>query len=428
MRWSDTFRLVSRSIRRRAARASLTGLGVALGSGLLVALVTISNTADTNVIGRLSHGGPVAAIKVAPAVPEPDQLDSDSLESRGIHLLDDQSVAAIKHSRYVSSVVPVMTSEVLALPPKADPSFGLMIGTDLTQLGNLPITVLAGRMPSPSSLTEVAISSSYLDHLHVVPANAPAVLGMEIEFATPRREPSGQVRFRGRWFRATIVGVVAQQVSDGDFVFPIKQTQLAREWALGGEPDPDFPLLASQYTGLVVVATSLDRVHDVRAEIDQLGYATSAPEHLIATVQRYLRVVDIVLGGIGTVALVIAALSIASTLLTAVHERRREIGVLKAIGARDSDVLRWFLVEAVAIGFGGGIVGSLAGVGMAELLGLAVNDYLLKQGLGGVELSSISGTIVVGGVVGASLLALLAAAVPALMASRLSAREAVAGE
>jgi macrolide transport system ATP-binding/permease protein len=177
-----------------------------------------------------------------------------------------------------------------------------------------------------------------------------------------------------------------------------------------------------------VVASSLDTVHLVRTEIDSLGYATSAPEHLVATVQRYLKVVDIVLGGIGTVALIIATLSIAGTLLTALHERRREIGVLKAIGARDRDVLRWFLVEALAVGFCGGVVGSLAGIGVAELLGLAVNDYLVQQGLGGIDLTTISWLVVLGGVAGASLLALIAAAIPALIASRLSAREAVAGE
>ncbi len=162
MSWSDTVTLVFRTVGRRAVRTLLTGLGVALGSGLLVALVTISSAADTNVISRLSHGGPVTAIKVAAAVPQPDQLDSDSFQSRGIHYLDDQSVAVIRRSRYVQSVVPVMTSEVLAVPPKGDPIFGLMVGTDLGQLGNLPITILAGRMPSPDSMTEVAVASSYL--------------------------------------------------------------------------------------------------------------------------------------------------------------------------------------------------------------------------------------------------------------------------
>jgi len=427
MRWSDTLRIVTRSMRRRAGRTALTGLGVALGSGLLVALVSISATADTYVISRLSHGGPVSAIKVAAANPQPDQLDSDTIQSSGIHFLDDKSVAAIRHSPYVSSVVPVMTSEVLSVAPGVDPSFGLMIGTDMTQVGNLPITLLAGRMPRPNSLTEVAISGSYLDHLRVAPANAQSVVGTEIELAAPRRETLGG-GFHGRWTRVTIVGVVAEEVADGEFVVPLQQTELARQWAVAGLPDPDFPLLASQYTGLVVVATSLDRVHQVRAEIDAMGYATSAPEHLVATVERYLHVVDIVLGGIGTVALIIAVLSIAGTLFTAVHERRREIGVLKAIGARDRDVLRWFLVEALAVGLGGGIVGTIAGVGVAELLGLGVNDYLVKQGLGGIDLTSISWTIVLGGVLGASALALLAGAVPALMASRVSAREAVAGE
>jgi len=361
-------------------------------------------------------------------LPQPDQLDSDSLQTHGIHFIDDQSVATIRHEPYVQSVVPVMTSEVLAVPPSGDSIFGIMIGTDLNQLGNLPVTILAGRMPASNSMTEVAVGSSYLDHFHLAPGQAPSVLGTQLLMATPKHEPTGAVRFRGRWVKETIVGVVAQQVADGDFMVPIQQTTLARAWAVSGLPDPDFPLLASQYTGLIVVATTLDHVHDVRVEIDDLGYATSAPEHLIATVQRYLHVVDIVLGGIGTVALIIASLSIAGTLLAAVHERRREIGVLKAIGARDRDVLRWFLLEAVAIGVAGGTVGSLAGIGVAELLGLAVNNYLIRQGLGGVDLTDISGVVVLGGVAGTALLALIAAAVPALMAARLPAREAVSGE
>lgn len=424
----DTFGLAVTSIRRRSVRAALTGLGVALGSGLLVALGTISSTADTNVINRLSHGGPVTAIRVAAAAPKPNQLDSDSFQSSDIHLLDDSSVATIRRSPYVSSVVPVMTSEAFAMPARGDSFFGMMIGIDLKQLDNLPITILAGRMPTPDSLTEVAVGSSYLDHLQLQPAQAPSVLGTEVELGAPRRDIGGHEGFRARWIRLTIVGVVAQQVADGDFIVPIKQTELARQWALGGAPDPDFPLLASQYTGLVVIASSLDQVHTVRTEISALGYATSAPEHLIATVQRYLQVVDIVLGGIGSVALLIAALNIATTLATAVHERRRDIGVLKAIGARDSDVLRWFLLEALMVGAVGGTIGSIAGVGVAEVLGLGVNNYLVAQGLGGVDLSTISPRIVLLGVLGSSLVALVAAAIPALLAARVPAREAVASE
>lgn len=428
MRWADSLALATRSLRRRLARAALTGLGVALGSALLVALGTISSAADTNVIGRLGRGGPIAAVKVAAAMPQPDQLDSDTFKTGAIHLLDDAAVKAIRNSPHVSSVVPVMTSEVLAIPTRGELFFGSMVGTDLSRSGDLPLTVTSGRLPAPGSLTEAAVTGSYLDHLHIAESSAASVLNTEVELGAPRTEANSQVRFRGRWTRVRIVGVVAQQVGDGDFLVPLRQTELAREWAVGGAGDPDFPLLASPYTGVVAVASSLDAVHDVRAEISALGYATSSPEHLVASVKRYLHVVDIVLGGIGTVAISIAALDIASSMLAAVHERRREIGVLKAIGGRDVDVLRWFLLEAAILGLVGGAVGSLVGVGIAEVVGLVVNRYLTTQDLGSVDLAVIPTAILFGGILGATLLAMLAGGIPALLAARLPAREAVAAE
>ncbi|GAC1330516.1 MAG: hypothetical protein NVSMB17_07930 [Candidatus Dormibacteria bacterium] len=428
MRWSDTLRLALRSLRRRRGRALITGLGVALGSGLLVALGTISSAADSNVIGRLSRGGPIAAIKVAAARPEPDQLDSDTFKAGAMHLLDDAALKAVRRSPHVTSVVPVMAGEALVIPPGGDLFFGTMVGTDLTRAPDLPITLTAGRLPRPGSLTEAAVTGSYLDRVHVGELHAASVLGGEIELASPRMHANSEVRVRGRWTRVRIVGVVAQQVGDGDILVPLRQAELAREWAVGGAGDPDFPLLASPYTGLVAVASSLDAVHDVRAEISALGYATSSPEHLVASVKRYLHVVDIVLGGIGAVAVAIAALDIASSMLAAVHERRREIGVLKAIGGRTADVLRWFLLEAMLLGLVGGTVGSLAGVGIAELVGVAVNRYLTAQDLGSVDLTVVPTAILLGGIVGATLMAMAAGVVPALLAARLSAREAVAAD
>lgn len=82
-----------------------------------------------------------------------------------------------------------------------------------------------------------------------------------------------------------------------------------------------------------MVARGIDEVSQVRAQIDRIGYATSAPENVVASVRNYLGVVDIVLTAVGVIALVVAALGIANALLAAVRERQREIGVLKAIGA-----------------------------------------------------------------------------------------------
>jgi ABC-type antimicrobial peptide transport system permease subunit len=180
----------------------------------------------------------------------------------------------------------------------------------------------------------------------------------------------------------------------------------------------------SPYTGLFVVAGGLDQVAPVRAAIDRIGYSTSAPENLVASVQRYLHVVEIVLAGIGAIALLIASLGITNALLAAIRERRREIGVLKAIGARDRDVLRVFLLEAGMLGLLGGLLGAALGVGIAMGVGAVVNAYLTSEGLAGTHVG-VPTLIAAGAVLGATILAVAAGAVPAWRAAKLPAREAV---
>jgi ABC-type antimicrobial peptide transport system permease subunit len=406
-------------------RSALTLMGVTLGSALLVALGTIAGAADSRIIGRLNHGGPAAAIKVAAAAPQGSQLENDGFKVGKPRDITEATVTQIRGAPHVAAVVPVLSSHVFAVPPAGDDFFATMVGADMGS-PDLPVTVLAGRLPQPGSLTEIAVGLGYLDRFHLNPNRPSAVLGQEMEIAAPQVRSGSPLRYQSRWFKAEIVGVVAQQLADGEFLVPIEQARVARAWALGGIGDgSNFPLPGSEYSGLLVIANGLSEVHAVRAEITLIGYATSAPEHLVASVQKYLGIVDIVLGSIGSIALVVAALDIANALFAAVRERRREIGVLKAIGARDRDILRWFLLEALIIGAAGGLLGSLAGAALTELVGAAVNRYLVQQGLPGVDLGGVPAWILLAGVAGTGLLAMLAGAIPAWQAARLPAREAV---
>ncbi len=165
----------------------------------------------------------------------------------------------------------------------------------------------------------------------------------------------------------------------------------------------------------------------MRAEINRVGYSTSAPESLITQVQRYLHVVEIVLAGIGLIGLAIAALGISNAMLAAVRERRHEIGVLKAVGASDRDVRRVFLVEAGTLGFAGGVIGAAVGFGVAQILAGVVNNYLSGQGLETVNLG-FPAALLAAVVAGATVLALGAGVLPASRAARLPARQAIADE
>jgi ABC-type antimicrobial peptide transport system permease subunit len=435
MTWLDSLTLASRSLRRRPGRALLTILAVTLGATLLVALASVATSAGSRIVSKLTNGGPATAIKVSASKADSDQLYTDELRAAGPKAITDSTLSAMRQSAHVATVIPVMTSRILAVPPpfgstatstSTPQAFGeTMVGVDLTQPHNLPITLLAGRVPRPGSLTEVAITESYLDHSGL---SVQSALGTQVEIAEPQafKGPSG-LQFRARWIRAEIVGLVSQQVGGGAFLVSIEQAQLAQAWARAGVDGGEaFPLPDSKYSGLIVVASSLDDVHTVRQMITSLGFANTAPEHLVASVLRYLRVVDIVLAGIGAIALGIAGLGVANALVAAVRERRREIGVLKAIGARDRDILRWFLLEAFTVGLLGGVIGTLAGLLIALWVGVSVNSYLTEQGLQSIQFGDVSWPLIGTAILGTSLLATAAGVVPALQAARLSPKEAVA--
>jgi len=431
MKIRDAFGLAVRDVARRLGRAVLTILAIVLAATLLTALIVIATTAKARVIGQLTKGGPLATVRV---------------EGSG---LDDAALRRIEGLGSVRAVSPVVVAREVVVPPAPPtyrPSNGTslrtagdaesssaplhpyidgVVGIDLSRPDLFPLSVLAGRLPRASSSTEVAVTRNYLAYVGVAADNAVRVLGTELELAAPRFVGTDNDDVWGRWTRATVVGVVAQEAGEGSIVAPIGPVRAAQRFTNAAR-DPTGRFSSEPYAAFLVEARTLDGVPRAVEEIDALGYSTSAPQSLIANVQRYLHVVEIVLTAVGLIALAIAALGVTSALLAAVRERRREIGVLKAIGARDRDVLQVFLIEASVQGFIGGVIGATTGWALARTVAAAVNSYLVSKGLVGVKLVAPL-PILLGAVLGATLLALCAGAVPAIRAARLPAREAMGG-
>jgi hypothetical protein len=308
-----------------------------------------------------------------------------------------------------------------------------VVGANLATLSTLPITLLAGA-PPVSGTAEVDVGEGYLQHLGLPQSRASELLGTYVELGSGRLigssgalgsslgsspgSPQLSPLEETRWVTEEVVGVVDQQVGSGDIVSWPSVADSLWTWQSPGAGD-------APYAAVVVVADALSDVQNVRAEIAAVGYSSSAPEGLLVSIGRYIHVVEIVLSGIGLVALIIAALGIANALFASVRERRHEIGVLKAIGARDSDVLRIFLAEAAAIGLVGGLVGTIVGIGIALAIGAEASSYLSAQGLAGVTLS-VPWILPLAGAAGSGAVALLAGLPAAVRAAHLPAREAVA--
>ncbi|MBW3643094.1 MAG: ABC transporter permease [Actinobacteria bacterium] len=431
MTWTDAILFASRGLVRRRSRAMLTLMAVTLAAALLTALMMITETGRSRVLDQLSRGGPLAGIRVDEALSE-DEVDR-------VRRLPD-----------VAAVVPIATTRLLVAtdgevvaateigtdadaPPmtvaKASAEVEGVVGVDLGQADNLPITVLAGRLPGIGSTTEVAVDQRWLERRGVAQGEAANVIGSEVVLGTLREGTGGQSdSFAVRWTRALVVGAVAQEAATGAVLAPLPVVLEARAWAATssetGAGEDLGPEAGDDYEALFVVARGLNQVDEARQQLGDLGLPSEAPENLIASVLRYLHVVELVLASIGVIALVIAALGIANALLAAVRERRREIGVLKAIGARDRDVRRIFLLEAFALGLGGGLAGTALGWAIARGVGAVVNDYLSAQGLAGVTVA-LPLAVMGGGILGSAVLALIAGTAPALRAARLPAHDAM---
>jgi putative ABC transport system permease protein len=158
-------------------------------------------------------------------------------------------------------------------------------------------------------------------------------------------------------------------------------------------------------------------------KIGEEDFSVQTPLESVGAVNTVLNVINLIVVGIAAISLFIGGIGIANTMYTSVLERKKEIGVMKSIGARNKDILSIFLFESALLGLVGGIVGALIGLSLAFLVSRLAGEFL-----GGINLlvsvnypllfSAISFSLVVG---------VLSGILPAIQASRLNPVEALRG-
>ena len=138
---------------------------------------------------------------------------------------------------------------------------------------------------------------------------------------------------------------------------------------LAAKVDPAAAKKATAYDQVLVKAADLKSVPEVESQIKALGYETSSYEDMRKSLEEQSRAIQLILGGIGAVSLLVAAIGIANTMVMSVTERTREIGIMKALGCYVRDIRVMFLAEAGAIGFFGGSIGCV----LSGLISLGIN-------------------------------------------------------
>jgi len=173
------------------------------------------------------------------------------------------------------------------------------------------------------------------------------------------------------------------------------------------------------YSSVSVRVKNPSQIRTIEDAIKKMGFNTFSILDATRSLQQFFAVLDLFLGIFGSLALAVASIGIVNTLVMAILERRREIGIMKAIGASDGDVKKLFFAEAGAMGVLGGFVGVALGWAIGQVINLGTNIYLRRQSLPPEHFWSVPWWLVGAAIVFAFLVSLAAGLYPAGRAARL---------
>ena len=179
-----------------------------------------------------------------------------------------------------------------------------------------------------------------------------------------------------------VVGIVEEvgtKTDDEQVYIPL---EIARELLNASQYDAIYVRVREGYSPSEVAdEIRKDMRRDRDEKIGEEDFSVQSSEQLMQMMTNILGIVQVLLIGIAGISLLVGGIGIMNTMYTAVLERTREIGILKAIGARNSNVLTIFLLESGIIGLVGGVFGTLLGIGLAkivEIVGSEMGFGLLK--------------------------------------------------
>jgi len=466
----DLTELAARNLREALVRNSLTTLGIAVGVASLVAMLSLGVGLQELANKRLSSSGLFDAIFVGPHINDRGfgRQRTTPVSETEERPLDESARAQIAKMPNVQEVYPEIrfNTEILydgnpymtmvaGIPDSArnggafDGMQGSFFSSPSAGEAILQIEFARQLSDKPASLIGKEITLRYAERQSLPPdatstnSKSPAAKSAASNSADPKADanppdaasdlsPGFSVIPRQEKLR--IVGIVETEPAAGFGGFGrgrVLIPEIPAEKLSAAQQNDLREILRGRPNGEHTFASLTVRVKkpaDVAAAEDAIkamGFSTFSLLDATKNLRLVFAVFDALLGVFGSLALIVASLGIINTLVMAILERRREIGILKALGASDRDVRSLFFAEAGVMGLLGGILGVLIGWLIGAGMTFGTNVYLARQDLPAIQISSVPWWMVAGAIAFSIVVSLAAGLYPASRAARLNPVEAL---
>ncbi|MGC2472808.1 MAG: FtsX-like permease family protein [Candidatus Sulfotelmatobacter sp.] len=419
MKLPDLTELALRNLRESFLRNSLTTIGISVGVASLVAMLSLGTGLQQLFTRRLAKSGLFDTIYV-----------SSRREMRGMGRAEERNGPIPGQSRILDEAARI---EIEHLPNVSEAYPDIRFSTELRFEDNPHLTIVSalpqsaksndafenmqGSFFSSETAPEVILQKSFAEELlgKTPPLGAPEpsvselaqpLLGKELVMryaqreVTPSEAPATSGTATGDDFAGASYSVVSREqklkivgVSDLDpesmrgptrarVFLPLKlaeslhvmQPTDLREISRAASDQP-------AYSSISVRVKNPSQIQSVEDAVKKMGFTTFSILDASRSLQQVFKVLYAFLGIFGSLALAVASIGIVNTLVMAILERRREIGIMKAIGASDADVRKLFFAEAGAMGIFGGVIGVILGWAIGQVINFGTNIYLKSQSI-----------------------------------------------
>jgi putative ABC transport system permease protein len=370
--WSTDFlpelRLGLENLRAHKLRSLLTMLGMIFGVAAVVAMLSIGAGAQQEVMAFIEQLGVRNLIVEAREAPDSQTLQKVRKLSAGLSFKDLRVIQSnIEHISAASARKRFTPSKLMPKP----------LG------GDTPIVY--GITPAYATIANLKVATGrFFDDAETSAAAPVAVLGEAASAALfGTDDPIGRyVKVNDQWFRVVgvagpqltvqsdVAGIPAQDRNNIIYV-PLYSSVFRLEDGQSAQKDEIDGIYLQMHQGsdITGAAAMIRGILDV-AHRGAGDFTIISPAELLAEQRRTQRIFEMVMVAIASISLLVGGIGIRNIMLASVLERTREIGVRRAIGARQRDVVRQFLIETTIISLTGGVAGILTGVGLSQLIGV----------------------------------------------------------
>jgi len=394
MKFIDLISLIFYNLNRRKGRVALTAVGVVIGTAAVVVLVSLAVGLQKNATSQLWGINDLSSISVYPGY----QMDGKG--GGGVAVMSGGGGGGGGDT--TKYLTPQAIDSFVALP-----NVKQVIAQDYLQTG---MDIVFGKLHAYGSVMGVSVNDLADMGLEAESGSTELARGSVIvgswiprNFYNPQARPDDppldppdlqdqQLKLlitkwdsEGNTINKTITVRVAGVLketrgeSDGSIYMRMEDVTALNEWSRGTRINRN----KEGYSVVIVKADDPSSVIAISDAINELGFQASTPQSMVQSINSFFLVLQVIFGGVGAIALLVAAIGIANTMTMAILERTREIGLMKAIGAKNKDILSIFLGEAAGIGLVGGLGGVIIGWGASALLNIVALSYFASQASSG---------------------------------------------